>query len=265
MKYDALICSKSTRSLFISKYGERFGDLVCIDSPPTHNTLLDLGKYDIVAAIGGGAVIDTAKMVGNTVHCWPTTASGASATSHSVYWENEAKCNCYRSSPESVMWEEDFINSLPEDIYQRTKYDAISHCLDSMWSKDCTDGIRTLATGTLEVLLKAGVDRMSVMKSGHIAGHIIEKVPTTILHALSYPMTGVYGIPHGAALGIFLKPVCVLMGESDIAELIEEPNYNYSYDIDSVIELAKGYKKFHNTSQYVDTDKLKEVMNGYTN
>ena len=78
-------------------------------------------------------------------------------------------------------------------------------------------------------------------------------------------MTGVYGIPHGAALGIFLKPVCVLMGESDIAELIEEPNYNYSYDIDSVIELAKGYKKFDNTSQYVDTDKLKEVMNGYTN
>jgi alcohol dehydrogenase class IV len=265
MNYNALICSRSTRQLFISKYGQCFGDIICIKYPPTQETICDLGKYDFVAAIGGGAVIDAAKIVGNIVHCWPTTASGASATSHSVYWKGEEKCNCYRSSPDRVMWEEVFINSLPENIYQRTKYDAISHCLDSMWSKDCTDEIRALATETLEVLLKPDVDRMSVMKSGHTAGYIIEKVPTTILHALSYPMTGIYNIPHGAALGILLKPVCTIMGELEIANLIEEPKYNYFYDVDNVVESAKTYKKFHNTYLNINTRKLKALINGRSN
>ena len=265
MNYNALICSRSTRELFISKYGQCFEDIVCIKSPPTEETICDLGKYDLVAAIGGGAVIDAAKILGNIVHCWPTTASGASATSHSVYWMGQEKCNSYRSSPDRVIWEETFINSLPEDIYQRTKYDAISHCLDSMWSKDCTDVVRDLAQKTLKTLLKPNADRISVMKSGHTAGSVIEKVPTTILHALSYPMTGIYNIPHGAALGILLKPVCIIMGEPEIAGLIQQPKYDYFYDVDNVVESAKKYKKFHNTHLDIDTCKLKELINTHSN
>jgi alcohol dehydrogenase class IV len=260
MWYDALIYSKSTGSLFIAEYGECFYESMCILGPPTKATLKDLGRYETVAAIGGGAVIDAAKMVGNKVFCWPTTASGASATSHSVYWDGDKKCNCHRTPPEGVHWHEGFINSLPEEVYQRTKYDAISHCLDAMWSKNCTAEVRSLAIETLDILLRTSVDRMEVMKAGHTAGYIIEKVPTTILHALSYPMTGIYNIPHGTALGILLKPVCEMMDEPNLAERIEPIFHEYTYDVSTVVEAAKEYSKFHNTTKQIDTDRLKELI-----
>ena len=265
MQYDALVYSKSTEQLFISEYGRCFYERLCVICPPEKNILEDLGRYNTVAAIGGGAVIDTAKIVGNKVFCWPTTASGASATSHSVYWEGDKKCNCHRKHPEAVRWHEGFINSLPEEIYQRTKYDAISHCLDSMWSKNCTPEVRSLAIETLDILLCTSVGRMEVMKAGHTAGYIIEQVPTTILHALSYPMTGLYNIPHGAALGILLRPVCEIMGEPDLVERIEPICHEYTYDVSTIVEAAQEYSKFHNTTQQIDTNRLKELICADTN
>tara|TARA_R110002020_G_scaffold468731_1_gene693231 strand:- start:200 stop:988 length:789 start_codon:yes stop_codon:yes gene_type:complete len=260
MMYDALVCSKSTLELFMDVYGGCFKETVMVAAPPTKQTLGDLGRYESVAAIGGGAVIDTAKIVGNRVFCWPTTASGSSATSHSVYWDGEKKCNCHRTPPESVKWNDIFINSLPAALYSRTKYDAISHCLDSMWSKDCTQEVDSLARETLDILLDPASTRTEVMEAGHVAGHVIEQVPTTILHALSYPMTSIYGIPHGDALGIILKPVCDLMGESDVSNKIETLLHQYTYDPDIVVEKAKDYDKFHNTTKTINANKLKEDL-----
>ena len=50
-------------------------------------------------------------------------------------------------------------------------------------------------------------DNFDLIKAGHIAGNAIEITGTNLLHSLSYPLTGHYGVSHGMALGYFLPKI----------------------------------------------------------
>lgn len=97
------------------------------------------------------------------------------------------------------------------------------------------------------------------MKAGHNAGKLIEKVPTTILHALSCPMTGLYEIPHVDALGILLLSVCKLMNELEIHEKIEPFTiHQYTYNVDIVIEEVFEVSSYQKCSK---SKKIKGAVN----
>ena len=216
-----IVCSPSTQNFL---EGEKF----IVNNPPTKETLLLQGSYDDVIAVGGGAVIDTAKIISKTpIRCFPTTASGASATSHSVYWDGDIKMNFHSYTPKSAEFEVTFIKSLPPKILLYTKYDAISHCLDIIWSKDFykLGPHKIKVENLLKKLLNPKIKPIDVIKLGHEAGHFIQLIPTTILHALSYPITGGYGISHGKALGFLIPPLCRIFkykGEIEVEKEVDD-------------------------------------------
>ena len=94
-----LVCSKSTRE-FLPEYDR----VRIVSSAPTKDILSEVSEEDDVVAIGGGAVIDTAKIISkNPIHCYPTTAAGSSATSWSVYWDGSKKCSLKRMIPKGPL------------------------------------------------------------------------------------------------------------------------------------------------------------------
>ena len=247
-----IVCSPSTQN-FIK--GEKF----LVKGPPTKEILTLQGKYNNVIAVGGGAVIDTAKILSNNpIICYPTTAAGATATSHSVYWDGNNKLNFHSYIPKETKFEPKFIESLPKNTLQYTKYDAISHCLDVMWSKDFNKINKIEVEDTLKKLTNPNIKPIDIIKLGHKAGSFIQQVPTTILHALSYPITGKYGITHGKALGFLIPPLCRIFKQNIN---IKKLNRFVDVDINFIISKAQTYNKFFNTSKSINLDILKKELN----
>ena len=75
-----LVCSNSTKN-FLNGF-----DRVRVVSSARDISILDeVGTEESVVAIGGGAVVDTAKILSkNPIDCYPTTDAGSSAPSWSV-------------------------------------------------------------------------------------------------------------------------------------------------------------------------------------
>ncbi len=254
-----IVCSPSTQNFL---EGKKF----IVNNPPTKDILQLQGKYEEVIAVGGGAVIDTAKILSNNpIICYPTTAAGATATSHSVYWEGNNKLNFQSYIPKETKFESKFIESLPENTLQYTKYDAISHCLDVLWSKDINKLNKIEVEETLEKLIDPKIKPIDVIKLGHKAGTFIQTVPTTILHALSYPITGKYGITHGKALGFLIPILCNIFNYNLKIEKLKSLKDFVDIDVNFIIKEAQSYPKFFNTNFIIDLDILtKELKNKIT-
>ena len=168
-----LVCSKSTRK-FLPGY-ER---VRIVTSAPTKDILNEVGTEEDVVAIGGGAVIDTAKILSkNPIRCYPTTASGSSSTSWSVYWDGDKKCSLKRMLPKDVILNGLFVEKLPVDIIMSTTCDVVSHCLDSMSSINATEESIEYCKEALEIL-RNEKNNFGLIKAGDIAGKAIEIVFT---------------------------------------------------------------------------------------
>tara|TARA_Y100000593_G_C4291200_1_gene328311 strand:+ start:143 stop:820 length:678 start_codon:yes stop_codon:yes gene_type:complete len=162
-------------------------------------------KYEEVVTIGGGGCTDFGKIASNkNLTCFPTTASGASQTSHSVVWDKNKKLSIKTMKPTTVVVHEEYIKNLPRHIVRDTFCDAVSHNLDVIYSYKKTKESEDYAKQSLKIL-KNNSNIKEIIIAGNLAGDAIEITPTTLLHSLSYPITGKYGIPHGHALGLILK------------------------------------------------------------
>ena len=249
-----LVCSKSTRK-FLPEYDR----VRIVTSAPTKDILDEVGIEEDVVAIGGGAVIDTAKILSkNPIKCYPTTAAGSSSTSWSVYWDGTKKCSLKRMLPDDVILNESFIEELPEEIIVSTTYDVVSHCLDSMFSKKATDESINYCEEALNIL-RMEITNLELINAGHIAGKAIEITGTNLLHSLSYPLTGHYGISHGLALGYFLPRLSKFMGY-DVNDIIGEYDIKLDFDVDLVVEEAFKYDKINETIFDVEKESLKKLI-----
>ena len=249
---DFFVCSKSTKRYIKSE------NYHLVTAPPTKDILKKAKKFSNVIAIGGGAVIDTAKILSKTpITCYPTTASGASDTSHSVYWDGSNKKNFNSFLPKQVFLKKEYVDTLPSQLVLETKSDLIAHCLDVIWSKDKSKDSDFFAKKGLDIISKDS-SNLALIKAGRFGGKAIEITPTTILHALSYPLTGVYNISHGLALSFLIPRVSSLMN-------FNPPDINYTnslpkIDWSIVIKKAMEYPKFHNTNKKINFENLMSVL-----
>lgn len=143
----------------------------------------------LVLVIGGGAIIDEAKAYSKKhgKHCIaiPTTASGASETSHSVLWGKE-KVNIKTDVPFSVS--PPFRVKLSKRVRAQTTLDCLGQLVDVL--NVCSDN--------------------DLIEIGRQVGKWIEKYPTNLTHPMSYPLTLKYGVPHGFAVGLALKGLGII-------------------------------------------------------
>ena len=247
-----LVCSESTKD-FLSDFDE----VRVVKGAPDVSILSEVGSYEKVTAIGGGAVVDTAKILSSKpIVCYPTTASGATETSWSVYWDGTDKKSLKRQKPKEVIIDSEFLN-LPERVIEDTTFDVVSHFLDSMFSKNKTKVSQKYCTEGLDILRKKG-GVVDLIIDGRLGGKAIEITGTNLLHSLSYPMTGIYGVSHGRALGYFLPKISKFM-VVDVSDITKE-GFFFAVDIDLIIDEALKYDKIQECDIFIDRKTLQEVL-----
>lgn len=152
----------------------------------------------------------------------PTTAgTGAEVTPFATVWD-KSSCKKYSLTGEIVypthaLLDPELTLSLPRNETLYSALDAISHALESLWNRNrtpvseaCALQALKLANEALPALLeKPDVleQRASMQNASLMAGLAISQTRTAIAHAISYPLTSRYGVPHGLACGFSLVEI----------------------------------------------------------
>ena len=248
-----LVCSKSTQKFFPSHE-----KIFIVNKAPDENIYNLRNSENDVIAIGGGAVIDTAKILSNNpIVCYPTTAAGSSNTSHSVWWNGIKKESLLCKIPKETIIVNEFLYDVPDKVRFETKCDLISHCLDSLWSKNKTPESEKYANDAL-CMIKEN-DYTSIVNAGILGGKAIEITTTNVLHAISYPLTGIYGISHGMAMSFLIPIVSKYMNfEYPKNDYIKNIGKNVNWDI--IIEESFSYSKIHDSNKAISKEDLKKII-----
>jgi alcohol dehydrogenase class IV len=194
---------------------------------------------DVVIACGGGSVIDKAKLINffasvdakpkdwldgkrpeakkNTpLIAIPTTAgSGSEATIFAVLYIGKEKYSIEHESmlPAAAIVDPVFTLNLPPYITASSGMDALSQAIESYWSIHSTEKSKKIAARAIKLVydnISAAVNapsqesRLAMAEGAHLAGKAIRLTKTTAVHAISYPMTSYFGVPHGHACGLIL-------------------------------------------------------------
>lgn len=199
---------------------------------------------DLIVAVGGGSVMDTAKLAsllasnGYTVFdllknpdivsksvptCLiPTTAgTGAEATPNAIVAvpEQELKVGIVNKNmiPDYVILDPVMIRDLPRNIAASTGIDAMAHAIECYTSNKANSFSDFFALEAFDLIvhnIQAACDDPSAIQeksrmqlAAFYAGIAISCSGTTAVHALSYPLGGKYHIPHGISNAILLMPV----------------------------------------------------------
>lgn len=179
-----------------------------------------------VLAIGGGSVIDLAKMIRwNAVQqkkelpvlaaAPTTTGSGSEATQFAVLYENNKKRSISHPAllPALVALDPELVCSLSPYQAAVSGMDALAQAVESYWSRAATTGSREYAAKAIELwnghfipsLEKTNRGSREMMQlAAYHAGQAINHTRTTGPHALSYYLTAEHGVPHGQAVALFL-------------------------------------------------------------
>jgi alcohol dehydrogenase class IV len=103
--------------------------------------------------------------------------------------------------------------TMPSTLAAVTGLDALSQAIESYWSVKSTEVSRGCATAAIKLILanlpSACLDptrpaRERMCLAALRAGQAINITRTTASHAVSYPLTALYGIPHGQACALTL-------------------------------------------------------------
>jgi len=218
-------------------------------------------KSDAIVAVGGGSVIDMAKLInffgtndidpgeyiegsGRTIRkgrpliAIPTTAgSGSEATHFAVLYIYRRKYSVTHKyiMPDFSVVDPGLTMSLPAKQTAISGMDALCQAVESYWSVNSTELSKWYARRAIELIvsnLAQAVNnptepaRTSMAKAAHLAGKAINITKTSAPHSISYPLTAYFGIPHGHAVALTLPSVMV---------------YNYNVNADVLDKRGSDY------------------------
>lgn len=201
--------------------------------------LLEQTTPDMIIAIGGGSAMDMGKLIatlsaqphgdfnqiiktcdvtrkGLPLVAIPTTAgTGSEATHFAVVYVQGEKYSLANPTilPDYAIVDANLTaNSSP---YQAAAsgMDALCQAVESYWSVNATKKSKSYAGQAIQMILPAIRDavwkkneeaQQAMALGANIAGKAINITKTTAPHALSYPITTHYGLPHGHAVALVL-------------------------------------------------------------
>ncbi len=211
---------------------------------------------DMVIAIGGGSVMDTAKLARffaaqsfsphdydlhnggpkksdiasqtettptsivppqSQLICIPTTSgTGSESTQFATYYIGHTKHSLDHGSclPNTKILDALCVQNLPKALALTTGLDSLCHALESLWAKRATAISQTKALSALRTILKNFIPRieqpntgncLAMLEAASLAGEAIQISRTTAAHAMSYPLTSIYKLPHGLAAAMTIR------------------------------------------------------------
>jgi alcohol dehydrogenase len=235
--------SKSKLSKYLrSVYTEQFNQFRVnpkLDDAYSGIELLKNTNFDLVIAIGGGSVIDMAKLInifavqksnnmsnyifdntlitekGLPLVAIPTTSgTGSESTCFSVVYVDDVKYSLSHQFmlPDYAIIDAELSYDLPSHIVASSGMDALSQAIESYWSIKSTKKSKKIASEAIILILGAlknsvdgnKHDKAIMSKSAHLAGKAINITTTTAPHAISYPITTYFGLQHGHAVALTL-------------------------------------------------------------
>ncbi len=107
--------------------------------------------------------------------------------------------------------------SMPAKMTLATGLDALCQAIEAYWSKHTTPVVQEISYRAVELViqnLRKAVElpddivvREKLCKASVLAGLAFSQTRTTACHSISYPLTMLYGVPHGLAASITLDAV----------------------------------------------------------
>lgn len=226
---------------------------IIIDDTPQEPTYLEVVKIikkleeehiDFIIGVGGGSVMDTAKLcsilykapytIKELLECpelgekkvktlmIPTTCgTGSEATCNAIVAvpEEGLKVGIVNQNliPDYVVLDPVTLESLPKKLIASTGIDALCHCLECLTSNKSNMFSQLYALNGGALILKniekAFLDskdlkaKYNMLIGSFYGGMAITASGTTAIHALSYPLGGKFHIPHGISNAIMMVPV----------------------------------------------------------
>ena len=249
-------------------------------------------KPDFVIAIGGGSVIDMAKLInilsvqngrpedyikgkkqiikkGRPLLAIPTTAgSGSEATQFAVAYIGKKKYSLDHKYilPDYVVLEPKLTLALPPKTTASSGIDALSQAVESYWSVNSNAESKQYSVKAIKLILKnlflaykngnSIKARANMLKAANLSGKAINITRTTAPHALSYVLTSYFGVDHGHAVGIFLGDLLVLNSGANGQNTVDKRGHKYVGD--SIKQICK---LFDAKSPEEAKLKIKNLMN----
>lgn len=198
---------------------------------------------DVVIGIGGGSVLDIAKLVAAQLDnkqalqdyvgigllrgrkkkliCLPATAgTGSEASPNAILVDHQNQKKGIISPylvPDVVIVDPLLTLSVPAAITAATGLDALTHCLEAYTNKFAHpyidmyayEGMRLIAA-SLEQAVNNGTDeaaRSNVAMGSLLGGFCLGPVNTAAVHALSYPLGSMFHLAHGLSNALLLPYV----------------------------------------------------------
>lgn len=216
--------------------------------------------YQFIVALGGGSVMDLSKVVaticltGDSVVKYhgtgvqlpqehlplvaiPTTAgTGSEVTCAAVLTNREfgkkAPINSDNFYPDYALIDPTLTYSVPPYITANTGMDVLCHALEGFWSKGHQPICDALALHASDLvfryLLKAyhhpedEEAREKMCEASLIAGLAFSIPKTTSSHACSFPLTNIYGIPHGEACALTIDYFAKINEDARLTEFVKK-------------------------------------------
>lgn len=194
----------------------------------------------LVLAVGGGSALDMAKLIaffapkgcdprtylttgpsGDDAATLPlatiptTAGTGSEATQFATVYINQTKYSLDNPAilPQAVILDPALTFHLPAKETAESGLDALTQAIESYWNVKSTDDSKAYAREAIPLLwenLETTVlhpsleSRTAMLKGANLAGKAICITRTTAAHAISYPMTAHFNVPHGQAVSISL-------------------------------------------------------------
>ena len=210
-------------------------------------------RADVLVAVGGGSVIDTAKAVGIAVAnpefsdivslegvaptkarsipiiALPTTAGTAAEVTINYVIIDEAHqkkmvCVDPKDIPVVAIVDAELMYSMPKGLTASTGMDALTHAIEGYitpgaWAMSDMFEIEAirLIKKHLAAAVKNGKDREAregMAFAQYVAGMGFSNVGLGIVHSMAHPLGAVYDTPHGVANAIILPTVMAYNVES---------------------------------------------------
>lgn len=211
------------------------------------NRIVDVARRfgaDSVAGIGGGSVLDVAKLVaafaqseqqaadcfgtgfiqkkGLWLACLPTTAgTGSEVSPNAILLDERDHLKKGIVSPyliaDAAYVDPKLTWTVPAKVTADTGMDALTHCIEAYTNKFAhpavdiyaLQGIRLISQNLLRAVRDGkDVEAREALALGSLYGGLcLGPVNTAAVHALSYPLGGEFHIPHGLSNAILLPSV----------------------------------------------------------
>lgn len=200
------------------------------------------GKFDAIIGIGGGSVMDSAKVAsisisnpgnvkdfigveqvkakGAPLICVPTTSgTGSEVTRFAVITVQDKKLDVVSQNiiPNVAILDPILTVTMPPGITAGTGMDALSHAIESVLSQDATPLTDALALEAIRLIWKhlrtaynngRNIEARSYMSlAATIAGLVFNNAGLVLGHSLSQTFGPIYKVPHGMSCAMTLPYV----------------------------------------------------------